>query len=68
MAQNRARSSSEATERPGERSDRAEAEAEEEEAEEENCVPATGQGCYSFETSLLQRAAQICKALCDRQV
>ena len=42
MAQNRARSSSEATERPGERSDRAEAEAEEEEAEEENYVPATG--------------------------
>ena len=52
------RSSSEATERPGKRSDRAEAEAEEEEAEEENYVPATGQGCYSFEMSLLQRAAQ----------
>ena len=52
------RSSSKATERFGERSDRAEAEAEEEEAEEENHVPATGQGCYSFKMSLLQRAAQ----------
>ena len=33
-------------------------EAEEEEAEEETYLPATGQGCYSFHMSLLQRAAQ----------
>ena len=33
-------------------------EAEEEEAEEETYLPATGQGCYSFQMSLLQRAAQ----------
>ena len=33
-------------------------EAEEEETEEETYLPATGQGCYSFHRSLLQRAAQ----------
>ena len=52
------RSSSEATECPDTRADRAEADADEEETEEESYVPATGQGCYSFEMSLLQRAAQ----------
>ena len=36
----------------------AEEPAEEEAAEEESCVPATGQGYFSFEMSLLQRAAQ----------
>ena len=36
----------------------AEEPAEEETAEEESYVPATGQGCFSFEMSLLQRAAQ----------
>ena len=52
------RSSGDATERPGARTDRAEANAEEETTEEESYVPATGQGCLSFEMSLLQRAAQ----------
>ena len=52
------RSSSEATERPDKGADRSEADADEDEAEEETYVPATGQGCYSFEMSLLQRAAQ----------
>ena len=32
--------------------------ADEETTEEESYVPATGQGCFSFEMSLLQRAAQ----------
>ena len=52
------RSSGDATERPGARTDRAEANADEETTEEESYVPATGQGCFSFEMSLLQRAAQ----------
>ena len=52
------RSSGDATERPSARTDRAEANAEEETTEEESYVPATGQGCFSFEMSLLQRAAQ----------
>ena len=52
------KSSNENAERPDKRADRAEAEADEEETEEESYVPATGQGCYSFELSLLQRAAQ----------
>ena len=52
------RSSGEATERPGARTHRAEANAGEETTEEESYVPATGQGCFSFEMSLLQRAAQ----------
>ena len=52
------KSSSDATERPDTRANRAEADADEEAAEEESYVPATGQGCYSFEMSLLQRAAQ----------
>ena len=52
------KSSNENAERPDKRADRAEAEADEEETEEESYVPATGQGCYSFEMSLLQRAAQ----------
>ena len=50
--------SSEATEGQNTRAERAKADADEEEAEEESYVPATGQGCYSFEMSLLQRAAQ----------
>ena len=52
------KSSSDATKSPTERANRTEANAEEEVAEEESYVPATGQGCYSFEMSLLQRAAQ----------
>ena len=52
------RSSSDATERAGARTDRAEANADEETTEEESYVPVSGQGCFSFEMSLLQRAAQ----------
>ena len=52
------KSSNENAERRDKRAERAEAEADEEETEEESYVPATGQGCYSFEMSLLQRAAQ----------
>ena len=51
-------SSSEAVEHPEQGADQPEADADDEEAEEETYVPATGQGCYSFEMSLLQRAAQ----------
>ena len=51
-------SSSEAVEHPEKGVDRSEADADEDEAEEETYIPATGQGCYSFEMSLLQRAAQ----------
>ena len=58
------RSSGDATERPDARTDRAEANADEETAEEESCVPATGQGCFSFEMSLLQRAALLGSCCC----
>ena len=50
--------SSEATAGQNTRAGREDADADEEEAEEESYIPATGQGCYSFEMSLLQRAAQ----------
>ena len=43
---------------PEARTEGAEEPADEETAEEESYVPATGQGCFSFEMSLLQRAAQ----------
>ena len=46
------------TKSPEARAGGAEEPAEEETAEEESYVPATGQGCFSFEMSLLQRAAQ----------
>ena len=52
------KSSSDVTERLDVRASCAEVDADEETAEEESYVPATGQGCYSFEMSLLQRAAQ----------
>ena len=52
------RSSGDATKNFGARTDRAEANADEDSTEEESYVPATGQGCFSFEMSLLQRAAQ----------
>ena len=52
------RSSGNATKSPGARTDRAEENTDEETTEEESYVPATGQGCFSFEMSLLQRAAQ----------
>ena len=51
-------SSGDATTCPDARTDRAEDNAEEETIEEESYVPATGEGCLSFEKSLLQRAAQ----------
>ena len=51
-------SSGDATTCPDARTDRAEDNAEEETTEEESYVPATGEGCFSFEMSLLQRAAQ----------
>ena len=51
-------SSSEAVAHPKQGTDQTDGDADEEEAEEETYVPATGQGCYSFEMSLLQRAAQ----------
>ena len=47
-------SSGDATTCPDARTDRAEKET----TEEESYAPATGQGCFSFEMSLLQRAAQ----------
>ena len=46
------------TKSPEARTEGAEEPADEETAEEESYVPATGQGCFSFEMSLLQRAAQ----------
>ena len=52
------KSSSDATERPDARASCTEVDPDEETAEEESYVPATGQGCYFFEMSLLQRAAQ----------
>ena len=52
------RSSGNATKSPDARTESAEETADEEAAEEESYVPATGQGCFSFEMSLLQRAAQ----------
>ena len=52
------RSSGDATKSPDARTDRAEENADEETTEEESYVPATGQGCFSFDMSLLQRAAQ----------
>ena len=51
-------SSSDAIADPALGADKEAEEAEEEEAEEETYLPATGQGCYSFHRSLLQRAAQ----------
>ena len=52
-------SSSEAAADPAEGADQAAEEADEEGTEEEEAyLPATGQGCYSFQMSLLQRAAQ----------
>ena len=51
-------SNSEAVELPEQGTDQTDEDADDEEAEEETYVPATGQGCYSFEMSLLQRAAQ----------
>ena len=50
--------SSNGTNSPEARTGGAEEPAEEETAEEESYVPATKQGCFSFEMSLLQRAAQ----------
>ena len=52
------RSSGNATKCPDARTDCGEETADEERTEEESYVPATGQGCFSFEMSLLQRAAQ----------
>ena len=52
------RSSGKGTKSPDARTEGAEETADEETAEEESYVPATGQGCFSFEMSLLQRAAQ----------
>ena len=51
-------SSSEAVADPVQGADQAADDADEEETEEETYLPATGQGCYSFQMSLLQRAAQ----------
>ena len=52
------RSSGNAPKSPDARTDCADETADEETTEEESYVPATGQGCFSFEMSLLQRAAQ----------
>ena len=49
------RSGGDATKRPDARTDRAEANVDEEIAEEESYVPATGQGCFSFEMSYRER-------------
>ena len=54
----RSKCSGNGTKSPEARTGGAEEPAEEETAEEESYVPATGQGCFSFEMSLLQRAAQ----------
>ena len=54
----RSRCSGTGTKSPDTRTEGAEEPADEETAEEESYVPATGQGCFSFEMSLLQRAAQ----------
>ena len=51
------RSCGNVTKSPDARTEGAEETADEETAEEESYVPATGQGCFSFEMSLLQRAA-----------
>ena len=51
-------SSSDAIVGPLQGADKEAEDADEEEAEEETYLTATGQGCYSFQISLLQRAAQ----------
>ena len=53
------RSSGNATKSPDARTDRAEENADEETTEEGRYVPATGEGCFSFEMSLLQRLSLI---------
>ena len=52
------RSSGNDTKSPDARTEGAEETADEETAEEESYVPATGQGCFSFEMNLLQRAKE----------
>ena len=62
-------SSSEAVEHPEQGADQPEADADDEEAEEETYVLATGQGCCSFEMSLLQRGgANLLQANSGRQI